>query len=101
MPFSISKDCPRPLPVGHFLRTCGLHGKPMYPCGHFRVTCNSGTLMHKIAEVLWVGNDEKYGSWKSLMPGLMLTLKLFRFLMLLAIEYKKPNCGPEVTDADR
>jgi hypothetical protein len=61
----------------------------------------SGTTMHKIADVLWKSMEGGFGSWKSVLPDLMVTFRDLLSLMLLAIEYKKPQGDREAHDLDR
>ena len=57
--------------------------------------------MHRIADVLWKSMEGEFGSWKSVMPDLMVTFRILPSLMLLAIEYKKPYCDKDDADIDR
>jgi hypothetical protein len=57
--------------------------------------------MHRIADVLWKSMEGEFGSWKSVMPDLMVTFRILPSLMLLAIEYKKPLGDREAHDLDR
>ena len=58
--------------------------------------------MYAMDKVVWVGDDEDdAGIWKVLRPDLTLTLKRLQSLLLLAIEYKAPNCTVTAANIDR